>query len=144
MDMAPLLSGEQIYSLIPQRPPIVMVDTLYSATDNGAETGLHIVDGNVFVSGGRLREPGIMEHVAQSAAAYAGYGTFRSGLPPKLGFIGEIRQFKISRLPNVGEVLETHLEILGEAGGITLLAACTKAGDETIATGKMKIFIKED
>ncbi|MDE5889407.1 MAG: hydroxymyristoyl-ACP dehydratase [Bacteroidales bacterium] len=140
----PLFVGEQIHGLIPQRPPIVMVDTLYSATETEAETGLHILEDNVFVEDGRLREPGLIEHVAQSAAAFAGYGTFRQGLPPKLGFIGEIKQFRISRLPLAGEDLRTNLQILGEAAGITLLSASTVSGDELLATCRMKIFIKED
>jgi len=143
MDM-PLFVGEQIYSLIPQRPPIVMLDTLYSATENEAETGLNIVNDNVFVSDGRLREPGLIEHVAQSAAAFAGYGDYCKGQSPKLGFIGEIKQFRINRLPCVGETLRTRLEILGEAAGITLLAATVESGGEALASCRMKIFIKED
>ncbi|MCM1177105.1 MAG: hypothetical protein NC308_07130 [Clostridium sp.] len=142
--MDALFVGEQVYGLIPQRPPIVMVDTLYSATDTEAETGLHIKEDNVFVREGCLREPGLIEHVAQSAAAFAGYGTFRQGLPPKLGFIGEIKQFRIDRLPQAGEEMHTYLQILGEAAGITLLSATVKSGDTAIATCRMKIFIKED
>lgn len=142
--MAALFAGEHLYGLIPQRPPIVMVDTLYSATESEAETGLHVNEDNVFVHGGKLREPGIIEHVAQSAAAFAGYGTFRRGLPPKLGFIGEIRQFRIARLPLAGEDLHTHLQILGEVAGITLFSAETLSGGEPVAACRMKIFIKED
>ena len=33
---------EEIYHLIPQRPPIVMVDVVWSATEDGAETGLTV------------------------------------------------------------------------------------------------------
>lgn len=142
--MAALFSGEQLYGLIPQRPPVVMVDTMYSATESEAETGLHVDSDNVFVHDGKLREPGIIEHVAQSAAAFAGYDTFRRGLPPKIGFIGEIRQFRIARLPLAGEELHTHLQILGEAAGITLLSAETVSGDGAVASCRMKIFIKED
>ena len=60
-----LFSGKQLYDLIPQRPPIVMVDALYSAGDSEAETGLRIGEDNMFVAEGRLREPGLIEHIAQ-------------------------------------------------------------------------------
>jgi predicted hotdog family 3-hydroxylacyl-ACP dehydratase len=86
----------------------------------------------------------MIEHVAQSAAAFAGYAPFTKGELPKLGFIGEVKKFKIARLPKVGEFLHTSLRVLGEAAGVTLISAETKSGEEVLATCQMKIFIKED
>ena len=51
---------------------------------------------------------------------------------------------RIEHLPAVGDTLHTHLTILGEAAGITLLAAETKVADTIVAAGQMKIFIKND
>ena len=144
MDTKPLLEGEGLYKLIPQRNPIVMVDTFFSATETDAETGFHVQSGNLFCEGGLLREPGMIEHVAQSAAAFAGYAPYTRGEAPKLGFIGEVKKFKIVRLPKVGEFLHTSLRVLGEAAGVTLIAAETKVAEEVLATCQMKIFIKED
>ena len=112
MEMKPLLEGEGLYKLIPQRNPIVMVDTFFAADEEGAETGLHVQSGNLFCNEGLLREPGMIEHVAQSAAAFAGYAPFTKGESPKLGFIGEVKKFKIARLPKVGEFLHTSLRVL--------------------------------
>ena len=86
----------------------------------------------------------MIEHVAQSAAAFAGYLPYTQGESPKLGFIGEVKKFKISRLPKVGEFLHTTLRVLGEAAGVTLIAAETKSDEEVLATCQMKIFIKEE
>ena len=61
-----------------------------------------------------------------------------------MGFIGEVKKFKIIRLPKVGEFLHTCLHVLGEAAGVTLISAVTKSGEEVLATCQMKIFIKED
>lgn len=144
MHNKPLLEGEGLYNLIPQRNPIVMVDTFFRADENGAETGLHIQSGCLFGEGGFLREPGMIEHVAQSAAAFAGYAPYTRGEQPKLGFIGEVKKFRISRLPRVGEFLHTTLRVMGEAAGVTLIAAETRVEDEVLATCQMKIFIKED
>ena len=121
-----------------------MVDTFFCADEESAETGLHVQLGNVFCEGGFLREPGMIEHVAQSAAAFAGYAPYTQGETPKLGFIGEVKKFKINRLPKVGEFLHTRLRVLGEAAGVTLIAAETKSDEEILATCQMKIFIKED
>jgi predicted hotdog family 3-hydroxylacyl-ACP dehydratase len=121
-----------------------MVDTFFGASEEGAETGLHVQSGNLFCEGDLLREPGMIEHVAQSAAAFAGYAPYVKGESPKLGFIGEVKKFKIARLPKVGEFLHTSLRVLGEAAGVTLISAETKSGEEVLATCQMKIFIKED
>ncbi len=144
MNRIPLLEGEEVYKLIPQRNPIVMVDTLFCADEEGAETGLHVQSGNIFCQGDVLSEPGLIEHVAQSAAAFAGYLPYTKGETPKLGFIGEVKKFKITRLPKIGEFLHTRLKVLGEAAGVTLIAAETISEYELLATCQMKIFIKED
>ena len=143
MQTAPIAEGEGIFRLIPQRPPIVMVDALFSVSESGAETGLFISSDNIFVSGGCLMEPGIIEHVAQSAAAFAGYSQYLSGEEPKLGYIAEIKKFSIGKLPLAGQHLRTRLEVLGQAGNMSLLSAVVSAGEEEIAGGQMKIFIKE-
>ena len=144
MNRIPLLEGEEVYKLIPQRNPIVMVDTFFCADEEGAETGLPVQSGNIFCQGDVLSEPGLIEHVAQSAAAFAGYLPYTKGETPKLGFIGEVKKFKITRLPKIGEFLHTHLKVLGEAAGVTLIAAETISEYELLATCQMKIFIKED
>ena len=64
-----LARGEEVFRLIPQRPPMVMVDVLYSADETGGQTGLTVSASNVFCISGHLAEPGLIEHSAQSAAA---------------------------------------------------------------------------
>lgn len=141
-----IFQNEKLYDLIPQRPPIVMVDLLSEPTDTEALTGLSVHTDNIFVEDGLLREPGIIEHIAQSAAAFAGYTSFCKGLPPRLGYIGEIKKCRIHCLPQVGEQMRTQLTILGEAAGITLLQAQTTLADSetAIAECQMKIFLKEE
>lgn len=134
----------ELFELIPQRPPIVQVDLLRDVTESGATTGLTIREDNVFLHNGQLQEPGLIEHIAQSAAAFAGFKGYAQGLPPKLGYIGEIKKLRIHALPELGTALTTQLNVLGEAAGITLLAATTKQADKLIAEGQMKIFLKED
>ena len=122
---------------------MMMVDFFAPASETEGDTALTVSEDNIFCSGGVLREPGLIEHIAQSAAAYAGYGTWIKNEPPKLGFIGEVKKLSIAGLPKVGETLRTHYKVLGSADGVTLISAETKAGGETVASGRMKIFIKE-
>lgn len=92
-----LATGEEIFRLIPQRPPMVMVDALHEADAEGGETGLTVKEDNVFCIDSQLIEPGIIEHSAQSAAAFAGYRYFLAGEEPHIGLIGEIKSFRIGR-----------------------------------------------
>jgi predicted hotdog family 3-hydroxylacyl-ACP dehydratase len=130
--------------LIPQRPPIVMVDVVWSADEQSADTGLTIQEDNIFVKDGFFREPGLIEHIAQSAAAFAGYGTFVRGEEPKLGFIGEIKDCVFNLMPPVGSELRTHTQLVTEIGGIRLINAEVRLKDELVATCVMKFFLKDD
>lgn len=129
---------------MPQRPPIVMVDRIADVTETGANSGLTILAENIFASDGYLAESGIIEHIAQSCACFAGYKGFAKGEAPKLGYIGELKKLSIPALPKVGDTLSTRLEVMGEAAGVTLMNAETRVGETLIAEGRMKIFIKED
>lgn len=130
--------------LIPQRPPIVMVDVVWSADEQSADTGLTIQEDNIFVKDGLFREPGLIEHIAQSAAAFAGYGTFVRGEEPKLGFIGEIKDCVFNLMPPVGSELRTHVQLVTVIGGIRLINAEVRLKDELVATCVMKFFLKDD
>ena len=130
--------------LIPQRPPIVMVDVVWSADEQSADTGLTIQEGNIFVKDGLFRELGLIEHIAQSAAAFAGYGTFVRGEEPKLGFIGEIKDCVFNLMPPVGSELRTHIQLVTVIGGIRLINAEVRLKDELVATCVMKFFLKDD
>ena len=135
--------AEELFELIPQRPPIVMVDLLRNVTDSGAETGLLIQENNLFVHDGQFCEPGLIEHIAQSAAAFAGFKGYAAGEKPRLGYIGELKRFIFYARPSAGQRLSTTLRVLGEAGGITLMSAETRVGDEFVVEGQMKIFLAE-
>ncbi|MDR3269277.1 MAG: hydroxymyristoyl-ACP dehydratase [Tannerella sp.] len=139
-----LFEGEEIHALIPQRAPMVMLDSFFEGSDTDAVTGLTVRAGNLFCSDdGRLTEPGLIEHIAQSASALAGYKAFRKQQPAPTGYIGEVKKFRIFRLPDTGESLRTSIRILSEAMNVSLLSAETKSGGEVVAAGQMKIFIRE-
>ncbi len=139
-----LLIGHQVVELIPQRPPMVMVDTFYGITNRTSRSGLSIAANNIFCADGLFREPGIIEHIAQSAAARVGFIFKQKNEPVPLGFIGSIDKLTISDLPVVGDQLTTEITVLQEVMGITLIHARTTAGNRAIAECKMKIFLKTD
>ena len=68
------MTSYDIKSLIPQREPILLVDALVGVEGGAVRTRLTVRRDNCFVGGdGLLAEPGLVEHIAQSASAFAGY-----------------------------------------------------------------------
>ncbi len=123
---------------------MVMVDAFYGMEDGVSQSGLTVTESNIFCQGGVLREPGIVEHIAQSAAARAGYIFKQKNEPVPLGFIGSVDKLKISRLPKVGSQLRTTISVMQEMGGLSLISAKTDDNNGPVAECRMKIFLKID
>ena len=86
-----LYQGEDIKKLIPQRDPILMVDALVSVDGDVCQTELGMREDNFFIEEDQLlSEPGLIEHIAQSASAFAGYRCVVKGEPAPVGYIGEV------------------------------------------------------
>ncbi len=139
-----ILNGkEEICGYIPQREPIVMVDKLYSFTDEKSETGLTIDGGSIFVEDGCLMDGALIEHTAQSGALHIGYDYVSHGKKVPIGLIGSINKFEIKRLPKVGEEMRTTISMEARIGDVSLVGICVRIGDEVIAQGKMKVATPE-
>ena len=143
MNREAIIHGEGILGLIPQRPPIVMVDSFFGIEENCSYSGLTVTPDNIFCEAGKLQEPGIIEHIAQSAAARIGFIYTRQGAQVPLGFIGSVDKLRIYDLPEVGMKLFTEMTVVQEVFDITLIAAQLKADEKLIAECRMKIFIKK-
>ncbi|MDR0349245.1 MAG: hydroxymyristoyl-ACP dehydratase [Tannerella sp.] len=144
MTLNVLFKNEQIHSLIPQRKPMVMVDTFFEGSDTHAITGLTVRADNLFCLEGIFTESGLIEHIAQSASAMAGYTAFCKQEQAPVGYIGEVKKFRLFRCPHVGETLQTTVQLISEVIKVSLVAAETKSGDETVASCQMKIFINKE
>lgn len=140
----PLLQGEELLELIPQRSPIVMVDTFFGVDEAGSYTGLEVGRNPLFCRNGFLDECGVTEHIAQSAAVRLGYLCRLAGTDVPVGFIGSVNKMTYHALPAVGEELFTRITVEEEIFDITLISAQVKAGDRLIAEGQMKIYSKKE
>ena len=132
-----------IRQLIPQRPPIVMVDELLRVEGDDAVCSLTVRKDNYFIEpDSHMAEVGLIEHIAQSASAFAGFRAIETGAKtPPIGYIGEVKHFRISRRPAVGDTLLTTISMGPEVQGVTIIHGRTMCSDITIAETQMKIFI---
>jgi predicted hotdog family 3-hydroxylacyl-ACP dehydratase len=133
-----------ILSLLPQRPPFVMVDRLLDYTPSATKTSLLVRPGNIFCDNGRLSESGVVENMAQTCAARMGYiNRELEGDSVKLGFIGSVRNLEIFRLPETGEEVVTEITVLEEVFRMTLVSVVTTGTKGPVASGEMKIALTD-
>lgn len=134
-----------IEELIPQRAPIQMVDVLVRASEDEAVCRYTVKEGNFFIeSDGRLSEVALVEHIAQSASAHAGWKAREAGATEApIGYIGEVKNFHLYQRPKVGDVLETVVSMGPEVQGVTLMRGETRVDGEVVADTQMKIYVPE-
>ena len=138
-----MITVENIQSLIPQKPPFVMVDKLVSFTETTSTTAFGIRADNIFVENGIFKEPGLVENIAQTAAARAGYVSHIENKPVLVGYIGAISNLQVFYLPKNGDELITEITIENQIFDVTLISGKITCNGQPVAQCKMKIFINQ-
>jgi 3-hydroxyacyl-[acyl-carrier-protein] dehydratase len=143
-----LASRETVTKLIPQRPPMVMVDTLIAHNEQHTVTGYTIENDNIFVHNGYFTEAGLIENMAQSAALRTGWLSMlksgdNGGLNPPVGVIGSVKGFRLYRQAEVNSRLETDIEVVAEIFNASMIKAQIKADGELLAECELKIFTQD-
>lgn len=129
-----MISGHDIETYIPQRPPFVFIDTIEETNLNGARTRFTITDQCPLVQNGILPLAGLMENAAQTCATRIGN---------RIGFIGAVKQMEVTRFPHVGETICTNVTVLQEVLNISLVECITLVNNEVIATTTLKIAVMD-
>jgi predicted hotdog family 3-hydroxylacyl-ACP dehydratase len=131
-----------ILKYIPQRPPFVFVDTLIDSNEQFTISLFKITQDQTLVENNQLTEGGLIENIAQTAAAGVGFYCEKNNVSVPIGFIGAVKNLKILRLPKTNEVLTTKVEVLQEVFGITLIKGTVFIASTEIASAELKIIIE--
>ena len=132
-----------VHTLLPQQEPFVMIDRLVHYDPVRTVTSLEVRADNIFVDNGHRSGSGINENIAQTCAARMGYISRSSGERVRIGVIGAITGFSVSRTPLTGEVLTTTIDVVQEVFQVTLVHATVRVGDELIAETDLKIALQD-
>ncbi len=132
-----------VLTLLPQRPPFVMIDRLMHCDPKTTVTELEVRGDNLFVEEGHLSATGMVENIAQTCAARMGYINLCANKPVKLGVIGAIRNFELTVLPPVGATLTTTIEVQEEVFQMLLVEATVACNGAVQATAQMKIALTD-
>lgn len=133
-----------ITALIPHRHPMLLVDEVSHADSLSCHT-VYTVSAECFlVDGGRLSEAGLVENMAQSASALAGWHALLNGASgPPVGTIGEVSHLHIHSLPLVGQTLSTEVSFGIAVGSIRTLTASVTVNGVLAASARFKINIEQ-
>jgi predicted hotdog family 3-hydroxylacyl-ACP dehydratase len=138
-----MITIENIETLIPQRPPFVMIGKLLNFSETTTTTGFGIKPDNIFVENGVFKEPGLVENIAQTAAARAGYVSQTENKPVLVGYIGAVNNLQVFMLPKAGDELITEITIENQIFDVTLISGKITCNGQPVAQCKMKIFINQ-
>jgi len=142
-----LASGSELLALIPQRPPMVMIDRLVSCDGKTTVSQVLIDQENIFISEGRFTSSGLMEAMAQTAAARTGWLLKKQADPKNkkapIGVIGSIKNFKLHFQPVAGNIMTTTVEVQYELLQATIVLAKVEVEGRLAAEAELKIFLTE-
>ena len=120
-----------------------MIDTLVSVNEKVTVTSFLVKAGALFVEDAVLQEAGLIENIAQTAAAGVGYTCAVNKEEVPVGFIGAVKNLSIDYLPKVGEVIHTRVEVLEEIFDMSLIKGESFVGDKPVLVCEMKIVLKK-
>jgi len=135
------LKNIKIDDIIPQRRPVKMIDKVVGYDDDKFVTSLMITIDNIFTEENYLTEPGLIENIAQTAAASAGLNSLRNRAQVPLGFIGAIKNLKLYALPAIGDDIKTTVKTDFEISNARSIKGFVNLNQQLIAECEMKIFI---
>lgn len=128
---------------IPQAAPFVMIDELVSSDDTHTICRFTITADNIFIDNNScFAEAGLVENMAQTAAAGTGFKAATGNEAPPVGFIGQIKNLEIFRLPVVGDTIETTITQQNQVMNAIMVLGEIRLKQELIARAEYKIFLQ--
>jgi predicted hotdog family 3-hydroxylacyl-ACP dehydratase len=88
-----------------------------------------------------FHEPGLLENIAQTAAAQMGYICKKKGSPVPLGYIASIKNLIVHSLPPVGAMLTTSIQVTNHVLNVILLEGIVRLEGAIVCQCEMRIFV---
>lgn len=132
-----------ILAYLPQRPPFVMIDTIVKADATVSVTNFTIPTTNLLVENGYFTESGLVENMAQTAAAGNSLHAQQTDGAAPIGFIGALKNLQIHQLPLVGQTITTTVVYGMQVMNAQIVQATIEQNGTIIATCELKIFIQQ-
>jgi len=126
---------------IPQKPPFVLVDKLLYVDGKTSRCSFTIPEGNLFTDEGYYSTAGLVESMAQTAAAGTGYLSRKEDKPVPLGYIGAVQKLEVFDWPPVNAEIHMTINLITNIMQVSLVSGIVQYREKTLATCEMKIFV---
>lgn len=137
-----LIAKEHIQTVIPQREPFILIDSLLQADEQGFASAYTIPEGQLFLNGNELSESALIENIAQTCAAGFGYLAQQTDPgEPKIGFIGAVTQVQPHSKAKTGETIHTEVKVISTFDTIHLVEGKAIVNDRLLLSCQMKIVV---
>lgn len=134
-------SDYNILDLIPQRAPFVMIDRLIYSDDRSAKGSLFINESNILCHKGCFQESGMIEFIAQTAAAYTGYLSVSVDKEVIQGFIAAVKNLTVHSLPKTGTQIHSEITVDNEVLGYTIISGRILQNTKLLAECELRILL---
>lgn len=135
---------QNITQFLPQRHPFILVDKLRFCNEEETNSSFLVPESHIMVKDNKLTAGGLVENMAQTAAAGTGYLGLLNNEDVKRGYIGAIKNLNIYKLPDVGTMLFTRTTSINKVLNVNIIKGDIhdKIGFK-YAECEMKIFLEE-
>lgn len=121
---------------------MVMIDCLVQAQEREARGRLTIRESNLFCLNGYLQESGMIEFIAQTAAAWTGFKQLSAGKEVMLGFIGSVKNLVVYSMPAVDTTIESEIVLDSEVLGYSIIIGRVLQKGKLLAECEMRIKLE--
>lgn len=118
-----------------------MVGALLASDGRVTQTTFVISGENVLVDGGYFTEGGLVENMAQTAAAGEGYNALLNGEAPKGGYIVALKNVSITCLPKAGDTILTTVTFLRSVLNYNILEGRVLLHGELVASCELTVLL---
>ncbi len=128
----------EIFSLLPHRPPLLLIDTLHSASAEVIEAGFTINSECIFLrDDNSLEEAASLEVLAQCFASGSGFFNI------KWGYLASMRGMKIHGKAFLGDTLRAVVRPIAELEGIIVAEGELFCKEKLLVSGQFKVYIPD-
>ncbi len=127
---------------IPQQYPFQCIDDIVECDEEKTICTFRIPENHVMFDADGLSEQALLEVMAQTAAAGAGFRAQSLGQGIQKGFIGAIKHIQIQQRPPARALIRAEVRPLHQIGQASIVQAKTFLGELEIASCELTIFVE--
>lgn len=130
-----------IQELVPHRPPLLLIQNILEADDQGLRACVNTADSGIFsAQDGKIPSYVGIEYMAQAISAWAGLAAKREGRPIQLGFLLGTRRYhsQVAYFEANTQLQVRVREMLRDETNLVLFDCQVLAGEQVLATAQIK------